>query len=427
MSKDLQKINKVEDIFNANNLNETQRDILVSFMKSGIRYPINEQQSEIWNYKYWKNQPVKLNKKQMLVSRSIQDKLELEDVNIASIYELVDIDLNNDTEMNTVSEFLKSNYIENLTNKFRTVYSKDLIKWSIGSTGLIIGLKLKYNGILVGTIASNIIKTQIKNKVVELGNINYLCIDSRIRQKGYAEKLMTEMKNRLINNGYNSAIFSTDRYVPTPIIRMRQFHRPLNYEKIANLSYAEVNKNSLSGTDKDTILSDLIDKYKITQKMPSNIIKMDLSHIEQCYKLYNSYMDRYDLHNIYTLAEFINIFSNSDLVSTYVVLGTNDKVKDFFSFYKTESIKSNTTVKCANMLIYTLKGLDYTVRKIMDYMAIAAHTEGMDVLNGTDQMENKELFGDPNNEFLPDDYLYYNLYNWECPQLLLGQVCKSVI
>lgn len=435
-----QKIDKKAPVKNKHeldfkNLTNEQKDVLSEYIKmkyQSQKYPINEQQSKLWTHKFWSTQPVNFEKSTVVTSKPIQEKLVAEQVVLPAGFDWEVCDLNNNQTLTDVATFLQKNYVEDITNQFRLHYSSEFIKWAIGDTGVLLCIRLKVNNMIVGTVSATIKNMQVNDAVAKMGEVNFLCVDTRLRNKSLVTKLISEIKNTLVQKGVTSGFFTTTRYIPTPFCKVKYFHRPVNYIKLYAANYV-----AKDATEDKKQYHMNVNKFSLMGKLPdtgsNRVEKLTLNNSEEAFKLYVDYSDRFNFHDVYTLDEFRYWFINNQ-VSSYVIF-ENNKIVDMFSYYKLNShvLASSTDpqnipeyVKGAYMFMYT--SLINTPRKILDLATMSAHQENLDVLTITNIMENEEELLEPNGDYLPGSgELHYNFYNWTCQTMQPGQLCKVAL
>lgn len=387
-------------------------------VKIVLDYPKDLEEALSWDYKYWNDKPVvKLSENQTLV-KIIDDQISTkytEPIEMAKPYEWVVIDLLNDQQMDEVCNFLNKNYLTDPDNKFRLHYTKEYLRWSLGSNAELITCQA--NGIIGGVISANIGEYQVFSKTIKMADINYFCIHRKLREKGLASKFIDEITRRMINKGVITGSFTTQRYVPSPICRVEFYHRPLNYEKLHKTKFVNLDTNSSFEVS--------VESFKITYKHKHKVTKMKKSHYDSVYKMLCEYQDKYNFYRNYTMDEFIHYFANNDIVSSYVILNEQNEVLDFYSYYKLPYfvIEDKSFINAVYIQMYTT--INVTQLTIFKSVALSAYEEKNDVLNVTDIMENSDILFDNFSKFLKGNgYLYYNFYNLTCPKLLPQQVCK---
>lgn len=426
----MSKNNKSSDTANNNNdfdiskMTDEQKDMLAESIllnNQHIRYPLNEKQSALWKYKFWKEQPVKQNKISMINTCIIDNNLtKTENVLLPSL-EWFTFDTNSDDDMSKYSDFLSKNYLEDKSGKFCPYYTAKFLKWSLYN-GIVIGIRKRDNKKIIGTISGTIKTYRINEKESKLLDINFLCLLKGVRKVGLAEKLITELKNIFLEKNIYTGFFTTERYVPTPFSKVRFYQRPINYYKLYKTNYLQI--------DDDKQLDTMISKYKIYNKLPSNVVLMTEDNVSQAFDKYNEYMDMYNFYQKYTFDEFKYWFLNDQCLSYVVLNEKNNKVLDFFSFYILKTLKKdiiNNTIEnyITNAYLSMYTSTTSTVRRILEYFVLSAQDNNCDVVTLTNNMESGDILDEPNGEYMQGTgFLHYNFYNLESPILHNYQIAK---
>ena len=387
-------------------------------MDSTLDYPKTKEQAQNWDFKYWKNQPVQpITEKCSLVNiidPDIKSKYSCQ-AKMFNPYNWTTFDLANDKTMDDICTFLNKHYLTDNKDHFRLYYTKEYIRWSLGSNSKIIGITTKDN-IIGGLIASSTGKYQIFDKELKVNKINYLCIHPKLRKKKLAEMFIDEITRLSCNENIIVGSFTTQRYVPTPICRVGFYHRPLNYEKLYQTNFIRLENNEP--------LEQARQRFDIKYQHKHKVVKMDERHFSDVYSLLCTYQDKYNYYQKYSFEEFKHCFANNNIVSSYVILDDQNDILDFYSYYKlpyyvTAHDTNKNIPKFINavyMNMYT--SINVTQLTIFKSAVKSAYEEKNDVFNCTDIMENMDILFDNFSKFTKGTgYLYYNFYNLSCPEL----------
>jgi len=394
-----------------------------------LDYPRNKDDANNWVYDFWKNKPVQNVTNDSTLISIIDENIKnsyTKQVKMISPYEWVIFE---DKDLDDIVEFINKYNCEK-KDKFRTFYSKDFIKWMLGTNhNNYKMLGIKTNNIIGGIILASIGTYQLFNKELLMGDIKLFCIHPKLRKKGIAQLLIDEMSRLLINDNVISGSFATNRYVPSPISCAENYHRPLNYEKLHGAGFVQLE----NGVDIDKAVSVLQIKYKHKHKVKL----MEPQHYKKVYELLCEYQDKYNYYQKYSFDEFVHHFGNSDIVSSYIIT-ENGNILDFVSYYKlpyfvAESEKNTKLPKYINnacMNMYT--SLNVTQLTIFKTAILCAYEETknecIDVFTCYDIMENMDILFDNFSKFTRGKKsMYYNLFNITCPQLSPQQICKTII
>jgi len=384
-----------------------------------MNHPKNLETALKWDYKFWNTQPVvKLNEIVTLDGQIEPDK-PIENVN-TSIFELppdfewCTFDLSNKDECTLVATFLDKYYVEDSEHTFRLHYTSDFIQWIYDnqSKNIAIGVRVRKNNMIVGFICGKLTKVQVNKNKLDLIEVNLLCIHPHIRNKKLAPVLIKELTRRFNLLGYSKALYTSSNYLPTPVLTANYYHKAINVQILHDTGFIKL--------DKKTILKNVKKAHKLPETFTLNgFKKMELKHLDQMYDLFNTYMDKYNLHPIFTKDEFSKLFYNNKFVVCYVIENEDGNVTDFASYYIMQSrvLKNNEKhefIRQANLYYYT--SLNETPYTIVRNLLIVARNTGIDVFNATDIMENATIVRELG--FEPGTGLSnYYLYNWKIKSL----------
>ncbi|AYV83552.1 MAG: N-myristoyltransferase [Hyperionvirus sp.] len=391
-----------------------------------LDHPTTKEEAKNWDYKFWSNRLVpKLDEPSPLVGiidAQLKDHIVNEPIKMFEPYEWFKLDSN--SNLGEVVTFLNKYYnADSSKDEFRPHHTAEYMKWSLGEKFKIIGIRAANK--IGAVVAVTVKKLQVFSKLVDVGDVNYLCIHPHLREKGIAPKLIDEVIRQLASEGVIVGMFATDKYIPNPFCRTELYNRPLNYERLCNAGFIKLERN----VSLDKAVSTCMIQYKNKQK----VIKMDHTHHKTAYNLLCTYQDRYNVYRRYTFEEFLVAFSNSNIVSTYVILNDKNEIDDFYSFYKlayhvlkyaVQPKKTNVPefINAAYMNIYT--SLNVTQLTIFKAALLSARDEGMDIFICSDMMENLDVLFDNVSKFTKGSkYLHYNFYNMKCPEISPQQVC----
>ncbi len=335
-------------------------------------------------------------------------------------YEMNDVNV-----CNKVSTFLKKHYISDKKHNYRLQYSGKFLKWLFtvpGRLNICIGVESS-KGIMVGFITGTVIKMQINNEAVDIVEIKFMCIHTKLRKKNLAKQLIKQITRQFeeseqFKGSKVKAIYGSELEKPESFFTGKYYHRPLN---IKNLLDSESLK--MHGKIK---IEDIMKEHYLP-KVPTNksFRKIENNDIEETYNLFTSYITKYNCHPIFDLNQFTHIFYNNDQVDTYVLI-LDDLVVDFISYLKIpkEVIKQDRTKKIINRayLYYYTSDEETPYRLIRDLLIIAKNN-GVDELIATDIMEHHNLFHDLGFLDGPNKIHYY-LHGIKCKELQNKQIGK---
>ena len=401
-------------------------------------YPCNYSEALKKKNTYWENKPVKkLNDKEFPKNSKIELLRKRKIYNSDTPIELKplewnSLDLNNDNEINKICDFLNKYYMIDQSKKFILEYTKEYLLWSIKNELL----NLFLNDEIIGTVSYSVMKLNIFDKIEKFGCVNYLCVLPKFRQKNLGEKqlvnvLIDEAIRRLAKyHELNAGIFTTERFVPTPISSIRYFFRPLNYKKLF-----EHNFYSIPGD-----IEKIHERFNENVKPSSYYFKANKEDINKIYELYNEFMKKFNLFVKYSEEELQKLLFNS-IVKCYVMKNKNNEIVDFVSFYQQNQLVSGTDKKIKNsdLFLYSCLTEDITLL-ISNTIRLVKRDTDSDLLNVSDVMMNSEFLlsnkirsiedSDENDynkiydyKFIKSDgKIHLNFFNWNCADLYTNQI-----
>lgn len=390
--------------------------------------PTTLEESKLWDYTFWKTQPVTQLDTIIALPRVINSNLVKSEEVIRMIkpYEWFRIDINNDSQMNDVVTFLNKYYVadKNKNKCYNQVFTKEYLRWELGDRAYI-NCIMPYNtdtSKIGGVICATVREMQLFNLSTDVAYVTHMCLHPKLRDNRLTELFVQETVRQMGTLNCQIGYFTTTNYVPTPVCRSDIYYRPINYEKLYNNGFVRLDKDKMS----DLPLA--IAEYTVN-KAANRGVKLTEQYVEAAYELVCNYQEKYNLYEKYTLEQFIKTFLDNSVVSSYVILNSDDEVLDFYSYvkYDVKSLtKQDVTINCARMHLYT--STEITPLTIFKSAIISASLENVDMLVCTEVMENMEVVYDNVNKFLKNtmtlgSYQYYNFYNWECPELSPEQVC----
>lgn len=225
-------------------------------------------------------------------------------------------------ECKEIADFLKYNYVEDNKNQYRFNYTADFIFWYLNS------LKSKAIGIinnnsLVGFISSRYIKVSLNKNIEDLVEIDFLCIKKNTRNNKLCPILIQEITRFSHLDGVFEAIFTSENKYFNLLSSVKYYSRMINIKHLYDIKYIKSNNT----------LTELENYYSLPKiKGSKQLIRLNRGDdYNKCYELYNKYVSKFAVHEIFTKEEFINSFNNNH-VTTYVLVDNNN-ILDFISYY----------------------------------------------------------------------------------------------
>ncbi|EXJ95939.1 glycylpeptide N-tetradecanoyltransferase [Capronia coronata CBS 617.96] len=425
---------------------EILRKMDVSQLLSGISLN-GKNQKDMASYKFWATQPVPKFDEKPEDSRPDGPIKEVTPEMVPKTaaplpegYEWCELDLTNDEEIKEVYKLLSQHYVEDDHAMFRFNYSAVFLDWALKSPGWKkswhIGVRAKGpSRLLVASIFGIPIKLRIRQNVLDVVEINFLCVHKKLRSRRLAPVLIKEITRRCNLDGVYQAIYTGGVVLPTPVGSCRYFHRSLDWSKLYEIGFSPLPPNSTPA------------KMIARNQLPSNTSTpgwrvMEERDIEPVYDLLSRYLTRFELAQEFTRDEvehwFINKHKPEDQVVWSFVAEQDGKITDFGSFYCLESSvigemsKKHDKIRAAYLYYYASehafnpkeKGLKERLTQLVQDLLIEAKKAKFDVFNALTLHDNP-LFLEQLKFGAGDGQLHHYLYNWRTKPISGGINAKN--
>lgn len=395
-----------------------------------IQFPRTLEEALKHEYKFWDTQPVPKMKDHMrddgeIISLSTSALNSTEPVNLPPNFSWEALDLKNDTVLKRVCEFVNENNMDNVSAEFKLEYEPEFIKRMLINDKYTsdMSLGIKYNNKIIGCIISSVSKSQVNRKILDTVEVNVLCVHPLFRNKRMCPILIRELSRRMQLLGYNYGLYNADVYLPKPFTTVQRYQRPINIKKLIETGYTQIPSES------KIKMEDIEKSIKLAKNPTNKTFKpMELKHVDESYDLFNSYMNKFNVHPIYTKEEFTNLFINNPYVVCYVIEDNNGNPTDFISYYimKYKVLKRTKGYEYINKgYLYYYTSMNETPYRLIKDMLVVANNNNIDVFNALELMENDVILRDLN--FDQGSSMHYYFYNWRCRQFNNSQICKIII
>lgn len=380
--------------------------------------------------RFWDTQPVPKFTEEPETSEPIEankkpEEIRAEPYNLPEGYAWDTLDINDDKILTELYMLLNENYVEDDDRMFRFDYSPRFLRWVLQPPGWKkdwhCGVRATKSGKLVGFIGATPAEVKIaagqQKDIVNMVEINFLCVIKKLRDKRMATVLIREITRRVNLQGIFQAIYTAGVVLPKPVARCRYYHRSLNPKKLVDVKFSSLTKNM---TMKRTLRL-----YSLPEKpLLDGFKEMTEKHVSQVYSLLLNYLDKFDLSPRFSQEEVRHWFlPQEDVINSYVV-ERNNKVLALTSFYTLPSTvishPTHDNVKAAYSF-YNFTTVPITLTELMRDALIMAKRKDYDVYNALDLMENKQFLEELKFRIGDGDLQYY-LYNWRCPAFNSEQI-----
>lgn len=304
------------------------------------------------SHKFWKTQSIQdTSKKEKLnecsiISKFNDDIYPEEKTKLPERY-IWDILDSSDKIIDEMYLFLYDNYV-NGDDKYGGHYSKESLKWFLEAANKNLCFCVRYNNKIVGTIIGISENISVYNKIYNISQSTFLCVDKTLRHKNLAPIFIQEMFRRLYRNNILMTYYTSFLKLPNILTSFKYYFRPLNVKKMLDLNIITKSSTiSMNGFEK---------LYKVKDKLTTNLRLLEDKDIKNCVDKYNNYYKKYKIHQIFTQDEFKHKFLSKNNVIDSFVIEKNGIIMDFISIFyvKTRVFNNN-------------KYLDYSMAQIYHY------------------------------------------------------------
>ncbi|KAG6395696.1 hypothetical protein SASPL_141820 [Salvia splendens] len=371
-------------------------------------------------HKFWETQPVgQFNDPgdTSLPEGPIQQPTPLSEVKqepyiLPSAYELVTCDLDSEEVCSEVYTLLTNNYVENDDSMFRFNYSKEFLRWALCPPGYFrswhIGLRVKTSKKLVAFISGIPAKIRIRDAVMLLAEINFLCVHKKLRSRRLTPVMIKEVSRRVRLENIWQAAYTSGVVLPTPITSSMYWYRSLNPKKLIDVGFSRI--------DAWDTMTRYINFFKLPEQTATpGLRKMEPRDAPDVARLLKNYLKQFVLAPDFDENEVEHwLLPKEDVMDTYVVESPGShEITDFCSFYTfTWSIfgSQNHSILKVAYSYYNVSTKTPLVQLMSDALGVAKKKD-LDVFMALDIMLNGTFFSEL--RFRPaDGKLNYYLYNY---------------
>lgn len=371
-------------------------------------------------HKFWETQPVgQFNEvgDSNLTEGPIEQPTPLSEVkqepyNLPPAYEWITCDMDTDEMCSEVYNLLTNNYVEDDENMFRFNYSKEFLQWALRPPGHYkswhIGVRVKTSKKLVAFITGVPARIRVRNDVVTMAEVNFLCVHKKLRSKRLAPVMIKEVTRRVHLENIWQAAYTAGVVIPTPVATCQYWHRSLNPKKLIDVGFSRLGPRMT--------MSRTIKLYKLPDStITPGFRKMELRDVAAVTRLLRGYLSQFVVAPDFDENDVEHwLLPKENVVDGYVVESPEThEITDFCSFYTLPStILGNpnySTLKAAYSY-YNVAAKTPLIQLMNDALIIAKKRD-YDVFNALDVMENETFLKEL--KFGPGDgKLHYYLYNY---------------
>ncbi|CAA7404371.1 unnamed protein product [Spirodela intermedia] len=330
-------------------------------------------------HRFWETQP-----------GPIEPPIPLSDVKpdpyiLPASYDWSTCDISDDAVATEVYNLLTANYVEDDENMFRFNYSREFLRWALHPPAYFktwhIGVRVKSSKKLVAFITGVPARIRVRNDVVGLAEINFLCVHKKLRSKRLAPVMIKEVTRRVHLENMWQAAYTVGVVLPTPITTTQYCHRSLNPKKLIEVGFSRLGPRMT--------MSRTIKLYKLPDSVSTpGFRKMELRDVPAVTRLLRGYLAQLVVGPDFEDADVEHwLLPKEDVVESYVV----ECPQTYESYY-------NVAPKTPLL-------------QLMDDALIVAKQKEYDVFNALGVMHNRKFLKEL--KFGPGDgQLHYYLYNY---------------
>lgn len=377
-------------------------------------------------HKFWESQPVGQFKdlgdtsfpEGLIEAPTPLSEVKQEPYNLPVMYEWVTCDIDSDEMCSEVYNLLANNYVEDDENMFRFNYSKEFLRWALRPPGYFkswhIGVHVKSTKKLVAFITGVPARIRVRDDIVNMAEVNFLCVHKKLRSKRLAPVMIKEVTRRVHLENIWQAAYTAGIVIPTPITSCQYWHRSLNPKKLIDVGFSRLGQRMT--------MSRTIKLFKLPEStVTPGFRKMGLHDVPAITKLLRNYLSQFVVAPDFSEHDVVHwLLPINGVVDSYVVesSGTHE-ITDFCSFYTLPSSilgnQNHSTLKAA----YSFYNISTKtpLLQLMNDALIVAKQKDFDVFNALDVMHNESFLKEL--KFGPGDgNLHYYLYNYRIRQSL---------
>ncbi|XP_073143138.1 glycylpeptide N-tetradecanoyltransferase 1-like [Henckelia pumila] len=387
---------------------------------------VQESLSLAKRHKFWETQPVGQFKdlgNTNLPEGPIEQPTPLSEVkqepyNLPTPYEWITCDIDSEEVCSEVYNLLTNNYVEDDENMFRFNYSKEFLRWALRPPGYFrswhIGVRVKTSKKLVAFITGIPAKIRVRDTVVLMAEVNFLCVHKKLRSKRLAPVMIKEVTRRIHLENIWQAAYTAGVVLPTPVTTCQYWHRSLNPKKLIDVGFSRLGARMT--------MSRTIKLYKLPdQTSTPGFRKMERHDLPAVTRLLKNYLKQFVVAPDFDENDVEHwMLPQENVVDSYLVESPDThEITDFCSFYTLPSSilgsQNYSTLKAAYS--YYNVSTKTSLLQLMNDALVVAKKKEFDVFNALDVMQNETFLKEL--KFGPGDgKLHYYLYNYRLKHVL---------
>lgn len=101
-----------------------------------------------------------------------------------------------------------------------------------------VGIRATKSKALVAFISAVPVEMRVRSKVLHASEVNFLCVNKKLRARRLAPVLIKEVTRRCYVEGTFQAVYTAGVVLPTPVSTCRYFHRSLDWQKLNDVGFS---------------------------------------------------------------------------------------------------------------------------------------------------------------------------------------------
>ncbi|KAJ9264503.1 hypothetical protein DTO195F2_2320 [Paecilomyces variotii] len=410
---------------------EALRNMNIAELLTGLAIG-GKNQKDMASYKFWSTQPVpRFDEKGQMVEGPIKvinpDEVPKQPDPLLEGFEWVTLDLTDEKELQELYELLTNHYVEDDNAMFRFNYSRSFLDWALKAPGWRpewhVGVRASKSRKLVASICGVPADIRVRDQLLHVSEINFLCIHKKLRSKRLTPVLIKEITRRCYLNGVYQAIYTGGVVLPKPVASCRYYHRPLDWLKLYEVGFSPLPHGS-------TKARQITKNHLPSETSTPGIRPMELKDVDDVHDLLERYLKRFQLNQAYSKDEIEHWLVHKEeadkeqVVWSYVAEDPEThKITDFVSFYSLPSSviqnPKHKEVRAAYLYYYATeaafkdddKVLKERLLTLINDALILAKRAHFDVFNALTIHDNP-LFLEQLKFGAGDGQLHYYLFNY---------------
>lgn len=298
-----------------------------------------------------------------------------------------------------------------------TSFSPDVsfLMWSMNPPGMmrewLVGVRRrKAPNELVGFICGLPMSASIGGVVIEkVMEIKNLYVHPVLRGNRITPILISEVSRRVRRSNFCVALYTSSVTITRPLCKARFYQRPLNMAKLAAARFKDATRGQT--------LPRLARRYSECKALPAGWMKFEERHVEAAWRLLQTHLSAFTVHQILSLEEFRFWFGpkKHPSVHAYVVESNNGQVEAFCAWHVMEaSAISNAGRPMTLRAAFSHYNAGSDLALIMQAQVAQLLKDDVDVSMWLDIGGNEEelLDFESSRAEVTSEYLLYHLYNF---------------